>query len=520
MIIASDIRYIYYFTLLSIVAIFTCSSAMTDIYIVPKWLSTLGLLAVIGIIEGLLLLLNKPSKMNVPLLFTMVALTCLSQAIYVIMQVLGIIQRCSQDTMGSFDNPAGLVACLCACVPYCFYLSNKTHNVILKFLVAIIVAVIIIALFISESRTGILAGFLFPFTWLAFCRIKKGRIKLLVLSVGLIFLSVMYIVKKDSADGRLFIYNCALEMTKERPILGYGMNGVQAHYMDFQAKWLSEHPNSRFAYLADNVNTVFNEYLTIVICFGLVGIVVLCLYICLMIHCYRKTPSKETKCALMSLIVIGILCCFSYPFTYPFTWIVLVLNSYILIHRAYPLTMVNKVRYPVAILLLIISSFVGYGVLKRTQAEQEWRQVSHTVLLEKNKDVLSCYNSLMGTLGNEPYFLYNYAAELYIAEHYDKALLIAQRCRSLWADYDLEILLGEIYFKLYNYKESENHFRLASQMCPVRFVPLYRLFCLYRKMGLVNRAQMIGEKIINKPIKVYSHKVDYIINKVKLDMAK
>ena len=261
MIIASDIRYIYYFTLLSIVAIFTCSSAMTDTYIVPKWLSTLGLLAVIGIIEGLLLLLNKPSKMNVPLLFTMVALTCLSQAIYVIMQVLGIIQRCSQDTMGSFDNPAGLSACLSLGIPsniYLFYVSDRRAIKGASVLMALFIA---IALFLSESRAGILSGLFLPIIWLAFAFTKKRGLKFLMLGICIFLMPIIYMLKKDSADGRLGMLRCGWEMVKERPIFGHGIGGVQAHYMDYQAKWLSQHVESGFYMLADNVKSVFNETL-------------------------------------------------------------------------------------------------------------------------------------------------------------------------------------------------------------------------------------------------------------------
>ena len=58
------------------------------------------------------------------------------------------------------------------------------------------------------------------------------------------------------------------------------------------------------------------------------------------------------------------------------------------------------------------------------------------------------------------------------SETHEKPLLVAKRCRKYWADYDLELLQGELLVKLERYEEAEHHFLHASQMYPVRFIPL------------------------------------------------
>ena len=45
--------------------------------------------------------------------------------------------------------------------------------------------------------------------------------------------------------------------------------------MDYQAAYFEKHPNSRFALLADNVKHPFNEYLSITVQFGLIGLLIL-----------------------------------------------------------------------------------------------------------------------------------------------------------------------------------------------------------------------------------------------------
>lgn len=120
----------------------------------------------------------------------------------------------------------------------------------------------------------------------------------------------------------------------------------------------------------------------------------------------------------------------------------------------------------------------------------------------------------MPVLGNEPYFLYNYSVELYIGGKYEEALRIAEVCRKYWADYDLELLQGECCMLLKNYERAMSHYTLASQMCPVRFIPLYRIYKLYKTQGLKKQAQNLGLQILKKTIKIPSPTIDMIKNDV------
>ncbi|MBQ9533896.1 MAG: O-antigen ligase family protein [Prevotella sp.] len=82
----------------------------------------------------------------------------------------------------------------------------------------------------------------------------------------------VYLFKKDSADGRLLIWRCALEIVADKPLLGHGPNAVECHYMDYQAAYLKAHPESLYLLLADNVKHLYNEYLEILVRYGLVGL--------------------------------------------------------------------------------------------------------------------------------------------------------------------------------------------------------------------------------------------------------
>ena len=51
-------------------------------------------------------------------------------------------------------------------------------------------------------------------------------------------------MKKDSADGRLLVWICSMNMIKDNLLLGWGIGGFEAHYMDYQASYFERNPNS------------------------------------------------------------------------------------------------------------------------------------------------------------------------------------------------------------------------------------------------------------------------------------
>ena len=76
----------------------------------------------------------------------------------------------------------------------------------------------------------------------------------------------------------------------------------------------------------------------------------------------------------------------------------------------------------------------------------------------------------------QPYFWEN--------KQYEESLTVALQCRKYWADYDLELMIGENYQELDKYELAERYYDNASMMCPSRFLPLYKLF-IYIKIWVI-----------------------------------
>jgi tetratricopeptide (TPR) repeat protein len=331
-------------------------------------------------------------------------------------------------------------------------------------------------------------------------------------------LSGLYFLKKDSADGRLLIWRCTYEMLQDKPVQGFGYGGFKANYMNYQAKYFEEHPDSEYALLADNVNRPFNEYLLLLSNYGLMGFILFLAFAWFLWKSFRKNRNKSilvriSGCCLLS---IGVFALFSYPLVYPFVWLMGILSVLVIIRQAkYSFKIPIKTGRVLKLILIPIIMLFGVKIYQRMTDEMKWYKIAHKSLLGQTEQMLPEYQLLYGKLQNNELFLYNYAAELNVVKQYDKSLAIAKECERLWADYDLQMLIADNYQNIQQYEEAESHYIKASNMCPVRFMPLYELVEVYNETGRKEDALVLARKIIGKEVKIPSSTVSSIKHKMQ-----
>lgn len=507
------------FLLLCFGSIFMHSKQFTDPYIVPKWIvSFAGVL----LLSVYFVAMVRIVKINILIILMIIPFVCLLQAFYGFGQYFGwIYSESFYKVVGSYDNPAGFAATLCAGLPFIGFVIRRNQYKYIRFVALLAGIIISIAVIISNSRTGLVC--VATICVLFLYGKKQKRILQILFFVGFTLLIIgSYWMKKDSADGRLLIWKCAINMIKDSPILGYGMGGFEAHYMDYQAKYFETHGwQGRFAMLADNVKLPFNEYLSVLLSFGLIGLLILFVAIAFLIYCCKKNPTDEKKIAACTLILIAIFSLFSYPFTYPFIWVITFLSIFI-IAKEYVnvLLAVPLVKKILCVFALVCSTVCIYKLVERIQAELEWGKISQLALSKSNDEALTGYKKLEDIFENNPYFLYNYAAVLLNNEQYEKSLDIALKCRQYWADYDLELIIGENCQRLNKPELAEKYYKSASMMCPSRFLPLYKLFYLYKENGEKERAFMLAETFINKPMKIKTATIKKMKRDLKRELQK
>lgn len=291
--------------------------------------------------------------------------------------------------------------------------------------------------------------------------------------------------------------------------------------MDYQADYFRQHGQNRYSMLADNVKHPFNEYLVVLLNFGFVGLLMIFAMITLLIYCYKKHPCLEKRIAFYSLISIGVFSFFSYPFTYPFTWIVALL-CIIILTEEYSVMILDcpMIKNTVCIFILLCSIGGIYMFVERIIAEKEWGNISGLALCGASDKILPDYEKLEKKFEDNPYFLFNYAAILLDNKQYEEGLKVALQCRKYWADYDLELIIAEDYQKLDKYELAERYYDNASMMCPSRFVPLYKLFHLYKELDNRKRMLSVAGIIIDKPMKIKTSTVRMMKREMERERAR
>lgn len=446
-------------------------------------------------------------------------------AIYGWLQYYGVMISHHSDfaVTGSFENPAGYAAVQTLVFSISLYYAlSKTS----KSAKAIFIAssfLMLSSIVISHSRTAIIAVIVSS-TIVCYCEVhhfrrivsKKWVIAIMALSVVVIIIS-LYLWKKDSADGRLFIWNNCLTMIADKPLFGFGHNGFTGNYMNYQAAYFSLHPDSQYAALADNIIHPFNEYLKLTVEYGIVGLLIsVVLLVLIVINIVKKNHSQ--KGLLIALLAsFMIFCSFSYPFHYASVWFLLFyLFILILPDAILEKTTLKSVRYSIITILIIafgLSSFMMYNDMK-------WAEISKRSLMGKTEKMLPYYAKMKGVKSHDPLFLYNYSAELNVVGRYEESLSIIDEYLPYLNDYDVLILMGDDYTKLGRTEEAFKVYKKASLMIPNRFVPLYNIMKLYQSINDNDSARIIAEQIVYKPVKIKSVSISAIIDDAFLILNK
>lgn len=410
------------------------------------------------------------------------------------------------DVTGTLGNPGQLAGFLSVALTVMFglYLLYRQRKFI-KWLILSLSLLMIFVLVLSDSRTGWVAALAgSSFVWRVWGRIKRTNLlfKISIGILGFLLCAGAYYYKKDSADGRLFIWRIATDMIADAPILGHGIGAFGKKYMYYQAQYFESYPLSEYIKLADNVIYPYNEFLHVGVEMGMLGILLVVLIIIAL--AWRVPLQEENMIYMGGFIALMVFSMFSYP-------------SYVLLLMLlFPVLLGGIVcRREMRLFSTLACKYAWWGVCGFT-ACLLGKGYYTFYLLEKNVEKL--YSSSSSDM---------VSAEKYIEMHYDdlKAIpgfldLYAQYCyktfpvpESLPVLKDAAIIvptselfcdLGNLYKDAGDMKRAVECYSLASYMTPNRLLPKYELFVLYQEIGDTLLARQIGETILSMVVKVES----------------
>lgn len=500
------------FALVCGAATFSTSSLMTDTSLIPKQLFTIIAACIAIIALSLKSVLGYKVKIDVFVWSSIIVLLAGVEAAYALFQFLiNLYFHLDVVVCGHFDNPAGLMAMMCLALPFAIYNCRKDAR---HRKVSIVICLMIIAsIFVSRSRTGILVTILILVNHSLVYRKVAAKRRMILLSGLLVALVIgAYFINRGSADGRILIWRACWPMICETPFCGNGPGVFLRQYMDYQAAFLENYPpDSNYAMLADNVLVPFNEYICLYLNYGAVGILVLGGIVAALVISYRRKSDKLKFTALNVFAVLAFISLFSYPFTYPFTYIVATFCIYVICKDDLRVRISPFWQITCALACTAVAGLICVNTVRQIENEYLWGEAY------RENDVVK-YGQLFDDFSDMPYFLYNYAHQLFQIKEYDKCMEIASACNQELSNYDLELLLGDVELKRQNLVSAEKHYKKAALMCPCRLIPHQALYNVHRMAGDQSKALVEANTVIDKPLKNDSRTMKLIKLKMKKEL--
>lgn len=403
-----------------------------------------------------------------------------------------------------FENPNVLSIHLCLLLPF-VHDSKASVKVFFKIAFYFIEVASILIIVITGCRSGMMCLMIF-----LLLKTIKGKWKYIIAPLTLmlgVFLAT--IVKQPSSLGRSFILRNTLELIKEAPLLGHGMNGFEREYMAKQAEYFQNHLDKDYAMLADDISHPLNEFLMVGVNYGMLGMIIL-LFVVTFPLFKKKSLFFHFNTLWISLLFLLVFCFFSYPLYYPLPWFIIGLSWYVIgrdvIERL--LARVRAVLLPFIMVSLIF--VVGYIYLLI-----EWGCASRTAKRGHSAEMMCTYEQVYPYLAWRSTFLYDYAIESFFAGCNQQALHLVEECKQKQLSYDLILLEGDICRSLHQYDSALTYYNEAMCMCPVRFAPLYGKWQAYKEMHDVEKQDSIRNVILHKDVKVYSPELQIILENVR-----
>jgi len=347
-----------------------------------------------------------------------------------------------------------------------------------------------------------------------------GRITIITVIIVLILFSFagIYLLKKDSADGRRVIWSVSMELVKEHPLFGAGYGRFAAVYGDAQATYFleKERPANQMM-VADSPEYAFNEYVQIAVELGIVG---LALFLLLIGSCFTNPRTLTTN--HYALITILVFAAFSYPFSVLPLCIVFVFLLALSApsSRKLPFTVPVWMKVIGVALCWGITAYSAYQILPKRVAYREWSSLRILYNVSANNVVAKEYAALYPKLQHEKQFLFEYGQCLSKMEQYAESNRIFEEYLRYGSDPMVYNCMGNNFKAMGEYAQAESMYIRASQIVPNRHYPLYLLMKLYQEMeeaGKKGEAEEMEEKgeagkkakamaeiLLQKPVKVPS----------------
>lgn len=340
-----------------------------------------------------------------------------------------------------------------------------------------------------------------------------GGILLLGLSIG----GGLYLLKKDSADGRLLVWKMDLAVMRSQPWLGVGIGRYPGALGEAQAVYFANSPaDPREEYVADAPEYGFNEFLQLGGEYGLIG---LCLFLSITGIASGglfKRNTQQTGGVSGALSAFLVFACFSYPLhMLPMAMLFVLLLAWSVNVGAKGVRIRRWAGQILWLPVMVLGLVAAWRLTEKETAYKTWKTARAYFRQGDYQEALNRYTPLFSALSDRPAFVFEFGECRFQNAQYGNATAIFLWAAELSADPMVYNKLGKNYQALKQYDRAEKAYVQAAHMIPHRIYPLYLLALLYREMGDMEKARDMARQVIDQEPKVWSPAVEEMKTEMK-----
>lgn len=321
---------------------------------------------------------------------------------------------------------------------------------------------------------------------------------------------LLFVLKPDSARGRLFMWKITCRAIAEKPLTGYGIHNFAAAYGNAQETYFAAGDYEPWEErVAGSPEYAFNEYLQAAVELGiplavcLLVVVVLCLY-----RGVRK--GRYGICgAILSLMIFSFS---SYPLQLP---VFIVTFGGLLVAC---LSGADRWQWlGVAVLVGIIGGFRLKNDLQVEQACREWMNARVLYNAGAYQSAEKEYGRLYPLLRDRASFLFEYGHGLHKQQQFSKSNRILKEALQRSCDPMILNVIGKNYQQMGDCLSAEDWFIRSTHRLPGRIYPYYLLAKLYAEPSFrqPDKFEKMKRMVLTKEPKVHSTAIRQMREEIK-----
>lgn len=321
---------------------------------------------------------------------------------------------------------------------------------------------------------------------------------------------LLFVLKPDSARGRLFMWKITCRAIAEKPLTGYGIHNFAAAYGNAQETYFAAGDYEPWEErVAGSPEYAFNEYLQAAVELGiplavcLLVVVVLCLY-----RGVRK--GRYGICgAILSLMIFSFS---SYPLQLP---VFIVTSGGLLVAC---LSGADRWQWlGVAVLVGIIGGFRLKNDLQVEQACREWMNARVLYSAGAYQSAEKEYGRLYPLLRDRASFLFEYGHGLHKQQQFSKSNRILKEALLRSCDPMILNVIGKNYQQMGDCLSAEDWFIRSTHRLPGRIYPYYLLAKLYAEPSFrqPDKFEKMKRMVLTKEPKVHSTAIRQMREEIK-----